>query len=54
MNTGSVLVTGTSSGVGRATALTLAAEGYRVFAGVRRTIDGEYHCASSCGPGVFT
>jgi NAD(P)-dependent dehydrogenase (short-subunit alcohol dehydrogenase family) len=41
MSTRSVLVTGTSSGIGRATALTLAAEGYRVFAGVRRSIDGE-------------
>lgn len=41
MHTRSVLVTGTSSGIGRATALTLAAEGYRVFAGVRRSMDGE-------------
>src|SRR5437879_4596863 len=37
----SVLVTGTSSGIGRATALALATEGYRVFAGVRRRTDGE-------------
>jgi NAD(P)-dependent dehydrogenase (short-subunit alcohol dehydrogenase family) len=56
MNSGSVLVTGTSSGIGRATALTLAAEGYRVFAGVRRTIDGEslvnsaQHCRGQIVP----
>jgi NAD(P)-dependent dehydrogenase (short-subunit alcohol dehydrogenase family) len=41
MNMESVVVTGTSSGIGRATALALAAEGYRVFAGVRRNTDGE-------------
>lgn len=35
------MVTGTSSGIGRATALALAAEGYQVFAGVRRRTDGE-------------
>lgn len=34
-------MTGTSSGIGRATALALAAEGYQVFAGVRRRADGE-------------
>lgn len=37
---GAVLVTGTSSGIGRATALLLDAEGYRVFAGVRKEADG--------------
>ncbi len=37
----SVVVTGTSSGIGRAIALRLAARGYRVFAGVRRDKDGE-------------
>ncbi|MEJ2514860.1 MAG: SDR family oxidoreductase [Gammaproteobacteria bacterium] len=36
-----VLVTGTSSGIGRATAITLAGRGWRVYAGVRKTADGE-------------
>ncbi|HEX9627439.1 MAG TPA: SDR family NAD(P)-dependent oxidoreductase [Acidiferrobacterales bacterium] len=34
-----VLITGCSSGIGRAVALTLQARGYRVFAGVRRDPD---------------
>jgi NAD(P)-dependent dehydrogenase (short-subunit alcohol dehydrogenase family) len=38
---GAVLVTGTSVGIGRAIALLLDRTGYRVFAGVRRTEDGE-------------
>lgn len=41
MSRGSVVVTGTSTGIGRATALRLDAEGFRVFAGVRRAVDGE-------------
>lgn len=35
-----VLITGTSSGIGRACALHLGAKGYHVFAGVRRQEDG--------------
>ena len=34
-----IVVTGTSSGIGRATALRLAAAGYHVYAGVRRPTD---------------
>jgi NAD(P)-dependent dehydrogenase (short-subunit alcohol dehydrogenase family) len=37
----SSLVTGTSSGIGKAISLRLAAEGVNVFAGVRRSTDGE-------------
>ena len=38
---GAVLVTGASSGIGRAIATTLAEQGYQVFAGVRRQSDGK-------------
>ena len=37
----SVLVTGASSGIGRATALRLAAEGMTVFAACLKATDGE-------------
>lgn len=36
-----VVVTGASTGIGRASALRMAARGYAVFAGVRREEDGE-------------
>jgi NAD(P)-dependent dehydrogenase (short-subunit alcohol dehydrogenase family) len=38
---GIAVVTGASTGIGRATALDLAANGFEVFAGVRRKADGE-------------
>lgn len=45
----SVVITGASSGIGRATALALAARGFRVFAGVRKERDGESLRAESAG-----
>jgi NAD(P)-dependent dehydrogenase (short-subunit alcohol dehydrogenase family) len=37
----SVVITGSSSGIGRACALTLDRKGFRVFAGVRKDADGD-------------
>ncbi len=38
---GAVVVTGTSTGIGAATAILLAGKGFQVFAGVRRGVDGD-------------
>ena len=38
---GAVVITGASTGIGQACALSLDTLGFRVFAGVRRTEDGE-------------
>lgn len=46
-----VVVTGASTGIGRATALRLEREGFRVFAGVRRAEDGEA-LQKDAGPGL--
>jgi NAD(P)-dependent dehydrogenase (short-subunit alcohol dehydrogenase family) len=45
----SVLVTGSSTGIGRATALRLDAAGWRVFAGVRKQEDADSLCAAGSG-----
>jgi NAD(P)-dependent dehydrogenase (short-subunit alcohol dehydrogenase family) len=46
---GSVVITGTSTGIGRATAKHLAEQGFHVFAGVRRDEDGESLVAEYSG-----
>ena len=45
----SILVTGTSTGIGRSAALELSRRGYRVYAGVRRTRDAEDLLAAAEG-----
>src|SRR5262249_28227029 len=46
---GIILVTGASTGIGRACAIRFAELGYRVFAGVRKMSDGEEHRAHGSG-----
>lgn len=41
VNKGAIVITGTSSGIGRSTALHLDSVGFKVFAGVRRAEDGD-------------
>lgn len=48
------VITGASSGIGRATALALAAEGYRVFAGVRQPADGQALVRTASRDGQLT
>lgn len=49
---GAVVVTGATSGIGRAAALRLAHDGWRVFAGVRRQDDGAALAAAAAAIGV--
>ena len=49
---GDVVVTGTSTGIGAATAVHLASNGFRVFAGVRSASDGDALTAQA--PGAVT
>src|SRR5688572_115201 len=46
---GAVVVTGASTGIGRATALHLDSLGFEVFAGVRREPDGERLTSAAAG-----
>jgi NAD(P)-dependent dehydrogenase (short-subunit alcohol dehydrogenase family) len=47
----SVLITGASTGIGEACAQRLARNGWRVFAGVRKTVDGERLATAVSGSG---
>jgi len=49
MADGNILITGASTGIGRACALRFAGLGYRTFAGVRKASDGEALRAESSG-----
>jgi NAD(P)-dependent dehydrogenase (short-subunit alcohol dehydrogenase family) len=46
------LITGATSGIGKATALWLAGKGYDVYAGARKTADGEALVAEAKGRGI--
>src|SRR5262249_35959023 len=53
MGKGNILVSGASTGIGRACALRFAKLGYRVFAGVRKAADGDAvpaDCSRLIGP----
>ena len=49
---GAVVITGASTGIGRATALELERRGHRVFAGVRRRADADSLVQASAGDGL--
>ncbi len=49
MGTRSVLISGTSTGIGAATVARLASAGWRVYAGVRRAEDGDRLLSSTSG-----
>jgi len=46
------LITGATSGIGKATALLLAGKGYDVYAGARKSADGEALVAEAKGRGI--
>jgi NAD(P)-dependent dehydrogenase (short-subunit alcohol dehydrogenase family) len=46
---GAVVITGSSTGIGRASALALSAAGFHVFAGVRKPEDGESLVSAASG-----
>lgn len=47
------LITGATSGIGKATAFSLAGKGYDVYAGTRKTADGEALVAEAKGRGIL-